>query len=222
MIAGAAPGCLAGLTDAYNRAMYDRIFAAGYDRIMKGAERSVYPAHRTFVAGGAEDRVLEIGAGTGANLAYYPESVSLTLMEPNPHMLKRLKARAAEQGREAEFFERGAEDLPFADGAFDTVVSTLVLCTVGDQSKTLTEIRRVLSPGGAFRFAEHVRSASRGWGWFQDAAMPLWGVIGAGCHPNRNTVAAMGEAGLVVEDLRTFAFGPYPVRPHVAGVARRG
>ena len=202
--------------------MYDRIFAAGYDRIMKRAEQSVYRDHRAFVAGVAEGRVLEIGAGTGANLAYYRDGVSLTLMDPNPHMLKRLKARAAQQGRDAEFLDRGAEEMPFADGSFDTVVSTLVLCTVADQSKTLSEIRRVLAPGGALRFTEHVRSASRGWGWFQDAAMPLWSVIGAGCHPNRNTVGAMEEAGLVVEELRAFAFGPYPVRPHVAGVARRG
>ena len=103
--------------------------------------------------------MLEIGGGTGANLPYYrPEVESLTITEPEPPMLRRLERRAREQAPQATVLRAPAEDLPFEDATFDTVVSTLVLCGVDDQPRALRELRRVLRPGGQLLFIEHVRS----------------------------------------------------------------
>ncbi len=198
-----------------------RLFAAIYDRLTAGAERRVFARWRLYVAGQARGRVLEIGAGTGANLRYYPKDVSLTILEPNRHMLRRLRARAAQLGIRVEAVERPLESLPFPDESFEAVVGTLVLCSVDDPLAGLREVRRVLKPGGELRFMEHVRAEGGGWARFQDLTTPLWKRLGAGCHPNRDAVASMRQAGLEIVELRRFRFGPYPVRPHVAGVARR-
>ncbi len=135
-------------------------------------------------------------------------------------MLKRLKAKAERLGIAVTSIDHAAERLPFPDGAFDTVVITLVLCSVDHPADSLDEIARVLAKGGELRFMEHVRSGS-GWRRFQDFSTPLWQAIAGGCHPNRDTVAAIKAAGLEAVELRPFTFGPYPVRPHVAGVARK-
>jgi ubiquinone/menaquinone biosynthesis C-methylase UbiE len=197
-----------------------RLFAAIYDRVTASAERSVFPKWRRFIAGEAKGRILEIGAGTGANLPYYPKGAQVTVIEPNPHMLKRLKARAERLGVEVVCLEQAVERLPFPDASFDTVVITLVLCSVDEPEQSLHEIARVLAKGGELRFMEHVRS-ERGWRRFQDVTTPLWRRLAGGCHPNRNTVAAMKASGFDLVDLHHFTFGPYPVRPHLAGVAKK-
>ncbi len=228
-----------------------RIFAALYDPLVGGAERAMAP-RREFVAGQARGQVLEIGAGTGANLPYYRYSSSgptlpphpdplpqgerarsstllpagegianLTLTEPSPHMLKRLQAKLKPQGVQATVVQAGAESLPFPDASFDTVVASLVLCSVNSQEAALREMKRVLRPGGEFRFIEHVRSEGRCWALFQNAVKPLWRVTGDGCEPDRDTIAAIRASGFEVDDLHRYSFGPYPVRPHVIGVARK-
>ncbi|MBM4405848.1 MAG: class I SAM-dependent methyltransferase [Chloroflexi bacterium] len=198
-----------------------RLFAAVYDRVTASAERSVFPAWRAYVAGEAKGRVLEIGAGTGANLPYYPKGVRLTVIEPNPHMMKRLKAKSTRLGLQVTYVtEAVAERLPFLNASFDTVVSTLVLCSVDDPIHSLREVRRVLAARGELRFMEHVRDSGR-WRHFQDISTPLWRRVGAVCHPNRDTVAAIRAAGLEVAEVRAIRFGPYPVRPHVVGMARK-
>jgi SAM-dependent methyltransferase len=116
-----------------------------------------------------------------------------------------------------------AEQLPFADSSFDTVVSTLVLCTVRDPSAALAEIGRVLRPGGRLLFIEHVRGEGRR-GRFQQRITPLWRVLAGGCHPDRDTVAAIRRQGLEVSELTTLQpRGPLEmvVRPVVVGVASR-
>ena len=199
----------------------ERIFAAVYDRVMARAEKTVFAKHRPYVAGKARGKVLEIGAGTGANLRYYPQGVSLTVVDPNPHMLRRLQRKAESLEVKLEAHELEAEELPFPDHSFDTVVATLVLCSVGDPAQGLGEIRRVLVDGGELRFIEHVRAETPGWARVQGLVTPLWKRVGLGCHPNRNTLAAIRQAGLEPVETTSFAFGPYPIRPHVAGVARR-
>jgi ubiquinone/menaquinone biosynthesis C-methylase UbiE len=136
-------------------------------------------------------------------------------------MLKRLKAKAESQGIKANVIESGAESLPFEDASFDTVVATLMLCSVRDQSRALAEVHRVLKPGGELRFFEHVRARGRVWSAFQQAIKPLWRIIADGCEPDRDTVAAIRRAGFELAMLENYGFGPYPVRPHVMGVARR-
>src|SRR5207249_6677845 len=130
-------------------------------------------------------RVLEIGAGTGANLSLYGPAVeSLTLTEPERPMLRRLERRARDHASSATVLRAPAEDLPFEDGSFDTVVTTLVLCGVDDQPRALREARRVLRPGGRLLFLEHVRSDDPGVARLQDRMNWLNHSI-FGCDCNR-------------------------------------
>lgn len=130
-------------------ATWGRLFAAAYDRGLKATEEAGLGEMRRELLAGASGRVLEIGAGTGVNLDLYPAAVNeLTLVEPDPHMAKRLRARLAASSRPASVLEAPGEALPLPDGGFDVAVATLVLCTVPDPAATLAELRRVLAPGG--------------------------------------------------------------------------
>jgi SAM-dependent methyltransferase len=196
-----------------------RWHAALYDRI-PWSEQKMAPLRR-FVAGEARGRVLEIGCGTGLNLAYYDWTRvdALEATEPDPYMLKyaAAKARALPAEAPVHLHELAAEALPFPDASFDTVTATLVLCSVDDLARSLAELRRLLAPGGAFRFLEHVRG--EGWlGRGQDAIGPAWRWLFAGCNPNRRSEAALAAAGfdLVIE--RRFNLGPG--LPAVLGVGR--
>ena len=129
--------------------------------------------------------MLEIGAGTGANLPYYDGSIeSLVVTEPEPPMLRRLQRTAREQAPHAQVLRAPAEDLPFEDDSFDTVVSTLVLCGVDDQPRALREARRVLRPGGQLLFLEHVRADDPDLARFQDRMNWLNRLV-VGCDCNR-------------------------------------
>ena len=198
-----------------------RLFAAVYDPLLSRAERTFYPEYRRRAAGGARGRVLEIGAGSGANLSYYAADVELTVADANIHMLRRLRAKAEAANVKVDVHHVDAEDLPFDDESFDAVVATLMLCSVDDPARTLAEAWRVLVPGGEIRFVEHVKSLDRGWAFFQNATAFPWKHLAAGCHPNRDTLQAIVDVGFDLEDADHFLFGPYPVRPHVVGAARK-
>lgn len=203
------------------------IFARMYDRMIASSERNGLEDLRRSLLTRASGRTLEVGAGTGLNLPHYPAAVdSLVLAEPDPHMAARLRDRLDEEGSspgDVSVIETGAEELPFDDGSFDTVVSTLVLCTVPDPVAALAEIRRVLIPGGAFLFIEHVRAESRRLAWFQDKLDRPWGWIAGGCHPNRPTGPSIADAGFRIEQLEDSELPKAPpiVRPLVRGIARR-
>ena len=196
------------------------VFAALYDRLSGAAERAWMGGRRARLLAGARGAVLEIGGGTGANLPHYRGVERVVISEPDPYMRERLRPKLGDARVPVEISEAGAETLPFPDGSFDTVVSTLVLCTVPDQGAAIEEIRRVLRPGGRLLFIEHVRaggSVAR----LQDRIEPLWGLLFAGCHPNRDTVAAIGAAGFALETLEWF-YPPIPLSsltPHVQGSA---
>src|SRR5688572_11301430 len=135
-----------------------QLLALSYDRLMASTEAAGLADLRRRLLAGATGDVLEVGAGTGQNLPHYGTSVrSLTLTEPDPSMLRRLRHAAAGAGPPTTILRAPAEDLPFDDARFDTVVSTLVLCGVPDQPRAVREIRRVLKPGGHLLFVEHVR-----------------------------------------------------------------
>lgn len=197
------------------------IFAAFYDFILSGAEKKFLGPHRVYLAGGATGRVLDVGSGTGANFEYYPPDAEVVGIEPDPYMLRRARSRAERIGTRIELHAAGAEHLPFPDASFDAAVATLVFCTIPDPDRALSELRRVLRPGGQLRFLEHVRAESAGWAGFQDLITPLWKRIAAGCHPNRDTAATIERAGFRIVELERYALGPYPVRPIVRGVAVR-
>ena len=136
-----------------------KLFALTYDRQLANVEKAGLADVRRGLLGGATGRVVEVGGGTGANLAYYGQGVeSLTVTEPDEDMLRRLRRRVGEESPETDVVQAPAEELPFEDGSFDTAVTTLVLCGVEDQGRSLRELRRVLRPGGRLIFIEHVRS----------------------------------------------------------------
>ena len=202
------------------------IFAALYDRALASVERGGLAELRRELLAEARGRTLEIGAGTGHNLVHYPPQVSeLVLAEPDPHMAKRLRRRVAEVGgpRRAEVISAPARELPYEDASFETVVVTLVLCSVDDPQGSLTEIRRVLVPGGRLIFLEHVRSHRPGLARWQDRIERPWGFFAGGCHPNRATDEAIAAAGFWIErlDRGKVPRALPPMRPMITGVALR-
>lgn len=181
-----------------------RWFAALYDGMNRSEEKGFLGEMRRQLLAEVTGDVLEIGVGTGANFAHYPAAARVVALEPDPFMLKRAEQKLADLGRTNITLRRApAEALPFPDASFDTVVSTLVLCTVADPGRALDEIRRVLRPGGRLLFIEHVRADGVG-GSVQDAIRPLWGWFGAGCHPNRRTHDTLRDGGwdVVIEERR--------------------
>jgi ubiquinone/menaquinone biosynthesis C-methylase UbiE len=202
----------------------DKIGPALYDFGCRRIEPEFGP-QRAAVLVDARGHALEIGAGTGLNLQHYPPEVEeIVATEPEAGMMHRAKDKAAELGRSVRFVEASAERLPFEAGEFDTVVCTLVLCSVDDQARALAEIRRVLKPGGRFLFIEHIRSDDPKLARWQDRLDRPWsGTIGMGCHPNRRTLESIESAGFEVDALErgTLPKSPPIVRPTIAGRAAR-
>jgi SAM-dependent methyltransferase len=176
---------------------------------------------RASLLAAAHGRVVEIGAGTGLNLAHYPDGLSeLVLAEPDPSMRRRLARRAERNGRPARVVDAPAEHLPLPDGSVDIVVSTLVLCTVDDPEQALREIARVLRPGGQLLFVEHVRASSRLLAACQDRLHEPWRRFARGCRCNRATLDVMRAQGFeVVADRAAWHGMPPIVRPLAIGRA---
>ncbi len=177
-------------------------FPALYNALLWRTERRGNAARRRHLLGAATGRVVELGAGTGHNIDHYPEDVELVLSEPHGPMARRLERRLADSARTATIVRAPAEELPFPDRYADTVVSTLVLCTVDDLEASLTEARRVLRPGGQLLFIEHVAADedSRLSRW-QRRAHGFWHGFACGCNTNRRTEAAIRGAGFEIDEL---------------------
>jgi ubiquinone/menaquinone biosynthesis C-methylase UbiE len=195
------------------------IFARVYERISTAMNEAGEIEHRRELAGGAIGRILEPGAGNGLNLEHYRDAELVVAMEPEPTMLRLASERRRQASVPVHLVRGAGESLPFPDASFDTVVASLVLCSVSDPVAVVAEFRRVLRPGGTVRFLEHVRSRSPAWARVQDVVAVPWSCFGGGCHPNRDTVGTLRAAGFEVRG-RGFPFGPpSPCRPHVLGVA---
>jgi len=199
----------------------ERIFAGLYDRVGAGWEEKYGAQLRRELLTDARGRVLEIGVGTGLSFPQYPAVDELVGVEPSAAMLRRAQERAAAESRDVKLVQAPAEQLPFEDASFDTVVAIAVLCTVEDPGRALREIRRVLRPGGHFLFSEHVRSPDPARARWQDLLERPWGFVAGGCHPNRRTLAAIEAAGFEVGELEQGELPAMPrlVRPYVRGVA---
>ncbi|MBI4260730.1 MAG: class I SAM-dependent methyltransferase [Actinobacteria bacterium] len=200
------------------------VFALFYRLLGPLNDRGGFIEHRRRLLAEARGRVLEVGVGTGLNLPLYPPGVrEILAVEPEPHMRAEAEKAAAEAPVPVRVIDAPAERLPFDDGSIDTVITSLVLCSVEDLGAALAEIRRVLLPGGRLLFLEHVRApeGSRLQRW-QDRLERPWGFVGAGCHPNRDIAGAVAGAGFEIESIDAFDIGGplVPVRPHVLGVAR--
>lgn len=205
--------------------LWGRIFATLYDPVLRASERAGLTELRAGLLAEATGRTLELGAGTGLNLALYPDTVTeLVLSEPEAPMAARLEARVRARAGSAQVVRAGAEALPFADGSFDTVVGTYVLCTVPEPARALAEIVRVLAPGGRLLFLEHVHAGEgTALGRIQDLVELPHRYLAAGCHPNRRTAALLEASELEIERLE---HGRQPravptVRPTIIGAARR-
>jgi len=198
----------------------NRWFATFWDW-MSSHESKPVKKIRASIVSQASGRVLEIGSGTGASFQYYIPEAHVVATEPDAEMLKRAARHIDERGiTNVELHRAPAEAVPFEAASFDTVVSCLVFCHVDDASAALSEIRRVLKPGGSFLFMEHVRSENGLWGWLQDRVNPVWRrLLGAGCNCNRRTQKAIEAAGLTIESITREGAVP-PTSPYIYGVAR--
>ena len=197
------------------------IFAAMYDPMSRKTEEAGLRVMRQGLLAEAGGAVLEIGAGTGRNLAHYDGNVeSLVLTEPEPAMIRRLQKKAREEAPLAKILRAPAEDLPFEDDSFDTVVSTLVLCGVDDQSRSLREMRRVLRPGGRLLFLEHVRSDDPSLVRLQDRMNWLNRLV-VHCDCNRPTLATIEATGFTVSQLERSKLPKAPkfAQPLIVGSA---
>jgi ubiquinone/menaquinone biosynthesis C-methylase UbiE len=199
------------------------IFARCYARVGHLMD-TVVADHRRRLLAGLEGRVLEVGAGNGLNFPHYPATVTEVLaVEPEPYLRHLALAAARQAPVPIRVVDGTAEALPAPDASFDAVVASLVLCTVAELDRALAEARRVLRPGGTLRFYEHVRADDPRLARWQDRLERPWGWLVGGCHPNRDTVAAITAAGLRVVALDRFDLQAMPAlaRPHVLGVAQR-
>jgi len=220
MSSGAAPvGTVEGSS------LWARAFATLYDPLLWAGEKAGMGARRRDLLSGARGRTVELGSGTGLNLGYYPDGLDeLILTEPEAAMRVRSARRLRRSRRQASVLDAPAERLPFADKSVDTVVSTLVLCTVEDPDPVLREIERVLRPRGRLLFLEHVRSDSPRLASWQDRLADPWRRFAEGCHCNRDTLEMLQASGLALEEVQETTWRGMPpiVRPLIAGVATKG
>jgi SAM-dependent methyltransferase len=166
---------------------------------------------RQSLLSNASEAVLEIGFGTGANLPYYPSHIaSLTAIDSHQGMIPILRSNPPTSPVRANFIIALAERLPFPSSSFDTVVSTMTLCSVSLPSKALQELLRVVRPGGRLLFLEHGQSPDRSVRRWQDGLTPVWKHLGDGCHLNRPIVQMIQAQGWRVTALENFYFPGVP------------
>jgi ubiquinone/menaquinone biosynthesis C-methylase UbiE len=195
--------------------------------LMSQHEPAEIRRHRDELLAGLSGRVIEVGAGAGSNFAHYPAAVEeVVAVEPEPYLVKQARAATARADVRIEVLDGVADHLPVDDCSFDAAVACLVLCTVPDQMRALAEMRRVLRPGGELRFYEHVIPRCQPKRLLLQAAdhSGLWPKIAGGCHPARDTGAAIEHAGFEIQasDRIMFAASALePTIPYILGVAQR-
>jgi ubiquinone/menaquinone biosynthesis C-methylase UbiE len=194
----------------YNQYVLPRLIAAAM------RDKRFVP-YRERVLTGAEGRVLEIGAGSGANLPYYTSRATEVLgLEPHP----KLQSMASRAG--LRVIQGSAEAIPLNGGSVDSVVTTWTLCSIPDVEAALREMRRVLRPGGRLLFVEHGLAPDAGVQRWQHRLTPWWKRIGGGCHLDRDIPALIRAAGFAIERIDAGHMpGPRPMTYMYAGLARR-
>jgi ubiquinone/menaquinone biosynthesis C-methylase UbiE len=211
-----------------------------YDRVMAKTEAACLRQWRRELLAQVNGEVLEIGAGTGANITLYSERVSrLTLTEPDRHMRRQLEEKIANHDPQRLGVSEGnaenivapqrlgvsegnAENIVAEDESFDYVVTSLVCCSVNDLDASLREVKRVLKPGGGLVFLEHVAApegtSRRRW---QNRINPIWKTFMGNCHLNRETENAIIEQGFEITRIEreSMCNAPPIVRPTIRGIA---
>lgn len=189
-------------------------------------EKKGAAVHRVELLADLSGRVVEVGAGSGINFAHYPDTVTEVLaVEPEPYLRAMATGAARLAPVPVTVLDGIADQLPLEDASCDAAVASLVLCSVPDQASALSELHRVIRPGGELRFYEHVRASTQRFARVQEALDVVWPRLGGGCHTSRDTLSAIRSAGFEVIQLREFTFRPSivtaPVAPHILGRARR-
>jgi len=208
-------------------AVHHPLFARFYTHVLSRNEPHEVRAHRDELLAGLVGRVVEVGAGSGANFARYPATVGeVVAVEPEAYLREQAHGAAASAPVPVTVLDGVADALPLQDASCDAAVACLVLCTVPDQARALAELRRVLRPGGELRFYEHVRAPSQRRARAQEIVdRTFWPHAFGGCHTARDTVAAIEAAGFAVERHRDIQLASIPrflpVATHALGVARR-
>ncbi len=194
------------------------LVAALYDRVVP--ESWLFGPHRAYLTDGLSGTVLDLGAGTGALLPHIDSRVNYYGLEPDPYMRRRAAKRAANAGISVTLTEGRAESIPYAENSFDTVLASLVFCTIADPDAAIDEVARVLKPGGEFRFFEHVHADGR-WGIAQNVVNPVWKRVAGGCQLNRDTVSRfVGHEAFDVIEIERLE-GTVSAIPFVRGRLRR-
>jgi ubiquinone/menaquinone biosynthesis C-methylase UbiE len=170
----------------------------------------------------AEGRVLEIGMGSGHNLPFYGDGVtSVVGLEPSAELMAMARKRAADKSLDIEFVGESAEAMPFENASFDTVLTTWTLCSIGDASAALAEMRRVLKPTGRLIFVEHGLAPTSGVVAWQNFINPIWRPLAGGCNLNRPIDRMISGAGFTIDGLETaYMKGPKPLSYTYLGRAR--
>jgi len=203
------------------REFHHPVFARLYTKLAKAMEPG-QREHRGALLAGLEGFVVEVGAGSGMNFSHYPEKVERVLaLEPEPYLRHEAERCAQAWGEKITVLDASAYDIPAEAASADAVVFSLVLCSVGDQKRALSEAKRVLKPGGLLCIYEHVAAKDSSRRRYQDRVDYPWSKIAGGCHCNRETELALSEAGFDVSALEAFNFRGtprlVPVEPHVLG-----
>jgi ubiquinone/menaquinone biosynthesis C-methylase UbiE len=199
---------------------YDRwILPPVLDLAMRQEQLGTY---RREVVAAATGRVLEVGVGSGLNLAYYGGQVEMVVgIDPSPRLLVIARRRAAAAGVYVALVQGSAAAIPLADQSIDTVVMTWTLCSIADPSAALREMRRILKPGGKLVFVEHGLSPEPGVERWQNRMTPVWRHFTGGCHLNRKIDELIRASGLELTELRTeYSAGPRPVTFMYVGCAQ--
>ena len=205
--------------------IHSYLMAKSYDYAMRSTEKRCLQKWRKELLAQADGDLLEIGAGTGVNTPHYPDRVSqIILSEPDAQMRKQLQHKAGQlQSDKVNITPWGAESIEMPDDSFDTIVSTLVLCSVPNLETSLNEIHRLLRPNGVLLFLEHVISKHLPTRTWQHRIEPLWGLCAGNCHLTRDTATAIHASGLKIEQLTEAPMvgAPAFVRGTIRGAARK-
>lgn len=178
------------------------LLAALYDAALAPTEWLGVRDQRRRLMEGLTGRVVELAAGTGLNVPLYPETADeIHAVEPDDHMLKKLRSKAARSEAKLFLYRGNATSLPFVDGAFDGAILTFALCTIPEPEAALDEIHRVVRAGGVLRFLEHVKSPKSRTARWQDRATPIWSRLAGGCRLNQPTVEILESTRWDVDDV---------------------
>ncbi|MBB6444292.1 class I SAM-dependent methyltransferase [Bacillus benzoevorans] len=182
-------------------------FAKWYDPLMNPLEQTVFKKIRQDLIQRANGRVMELGSGTGINFPLYKDVENVTAIEPNPYMIQRSLNKKEKASVPITVLQQSAEELPFSDHSFDTVIATLVFCTIPNVEQALQEVHRVCKPGGKILLFEHVLMENPVLGKIQTRLTPYWSKICDGCCLDRDTVSVVRQQGFEMVELKQYYRG---------------